>query len=144
MTQAINTLVTSALNAATTYGDCVAKLRTQLKGQMSPDVRVTLLPYVAGFYAVPTFEGKQGLRMAEYINKKGTEMRKATDADAVKVLRYEAAKKALQRMTGDIVGKTAAHAEPVALTRAQLALIKQCHAAGITMKMFGQGVAQIK
>ena len=31
----------------------------------------------------------------------------------------------------------------VTLTRAQLALIKACHAAGVTVKMFGQGVAQI-
>jgi hypothetical protein len=128
MTQAINTLVTSALNAATAYGDNVAKLRTQLKGQETPAIRATLMPYVAQYYGVKLVTKERG---------DGVTM----DTEAK---RFEAAKTALRRLVGDIVGKTANHTEAIVLTRAQLALIKQCHAAGITMKMFGQGVAQIK
>jgi hypothetical protein len=128
MTHAINTLVTSALNAATAYGDSIAKLRTALKGHDVPAVRATLLPYVAGFYGVAVVAKERGEGVTLDTTAK----------------RFEAAKKALTRLANDIVGKTANHTELATLTRAQLALIKQCHAAGITMRMFGQGVAQIK
>lgn len=127
MTNAINTQVINALNGAHAYGKAIAALRTQLKGQTSLDVRAALMPYVAQYY---------GVKLVDKARGDGVTM----DTTATK---FEACKKALQRMTGDIVGKTAAHTEPTTLTRAQLALIKQCHAAGITMKMFGQGVAQI-
>jgi hypothetical protein len=126
MTQAINTQVINALNSATAYAAAIAKLRTTFRGQLSPDVRTGLLPYVAAYYKVAVVDGKRGSGL---------------DQGATK---YEAARKALQRLTKDIVGASAAHTEPTPLTRAQLALIKQCHAAGITMRMFGQGVASLK
>ena len=127
MTQAINTLVIAALNAAHSYGATIAKLQTQLRGQDVSEIRTTLLPYVAGYYKVAIVEGTRGDRLDDQAPK------------------YEAAKKALQRMTKDIAGTAVRQAaEPAKLTRAQLALIKACHDAGVTMKMFGQGVAALK
>jgi hypothetical protein len=148
MTNAINTLVTSALTAAHAYGTSIDKLRTALKGQDVPAVRATLMPYVAGFYTVPVLPltRGEGVGMCEYTNKAKTERRTEADADAVPVKGYEAAKKALQRLTKDVMGvavdKTVS--EPVQLTRAQRAAIRACMDLGITMKLFGQGVAILK
>lgn len=127
MNASINNQVTIALNAAGAYQGAVAKLQAALKGQLTPQVRETLLPYVAGFYGVALVAKERG---------EGVTM-------DTKAKRFEAAKTAMRRLVADIVGKTVAQAPEVTLTRAQLALIKQCHAAGITMKMYGQGVAQL-
>lgn len=127
MTQAINTQVIAALNAAHTYGTAIAKLRTMLVGQLSKDVRATLLPYVAAYYKVALVAKVKGEGVA-------------MDRDAAK---YDAAAKALGRLTNDIIGKVAAQAPEVTFTRAQLAAIKACHAAGVTMKMYGQGIAKL-
>ena len=129
MTQAINTIVTTALAAAHAYGDAIAKLRKVLMGQTSPEIADTLRPYIAAYYKVQLVAKERGEGMT-------------LDKDAPK---YEAARKALQRMTKDILGPSVARtAEPAALSREQLRLIRLCHEAGITMKMFGQGVAKIK
>ena len=130
MTNAINTLVISALTAAHAYGTSVDKLRTALKGQDVPTARATLLPYIAGYYKVALVAKTRG---------EGVTM----DTNAPK---FEAAKKALQRLTHDVVGTSVARTvtEPVKLSREQLRLIRLCHEAGVTMKLFGQGVAALK
>jgi hypothetical protein len=130
MTASINTQVIAALSAAHAYGKAIATLRTALKGQLSPEVRDTLLPYVAGYYKVALVAKTRG---------EGVTL----DTEAKQ---YEAAKKALQRMTKDIVGGSVDRTvvEAPKLTREQLRLIRLCHEAGVTMKLFGQGVAQLK
>ena len=127
MNASINTQVTLALNAAGAYAGAVAKLQVALKGQLTPQVRATLLPYVAGYYGVALVKKERGEGKTMDINAK----------------RFEAAKTAMRRLVADIVGKTMAQAPEIVLNREQMRLIKACHAAGITMKMYGQGVAQL-
>ncbi len=130
MTASINTQVIAALSAAHAYGKAIAALRTALQGQMSPDVRDTLLPYVAGYYKVALVAKTRG---------EGVTL----DTEAKQ---FEACKKALQRMVKDIVGDSVGRTvtEAVKLTKEQLRLIRLCHEAGVTMKLFGQGVATLK
>ena len=130
MTASINTQVIAALSAAHAYGDAVAKLRTALTGQLSTEVRTTLLPYVAGYYKVALVAKERG---------EGVTL----DKEAKK---YEACVKALGRLTKDIVGGSLSRTvvEAPKLTKEQLRLIRLCHEAGVTMKLFGQGVATLK
>ena len=129
MTASINTQVIAALSAAHAYGDAVAKLRTALTGQLSTEVRTTLLPYVAGYYKVALVAKERG---------EGVTL----DKEAKK---YEACVKDL-RLTKDIVGGSLSRTvvEAPKLTKEQLRLIRLCHEAGVTMKLFGQGVATLK
>jgi hypothetical protein len=87
------TAINAALNAAHAYGEGLAKARTcpEVKGKSEEAVRAALLPVVAAFYAVPMIDGDG--------KAKG---RKVLDKAAPK---YEAAKKALQRLLGDLMGK---------------------------------------
>lgn len=128
MTAAINTNIINALNSAHAYGDAIAKLSKALAGQLSTEVRATILPYVAAYYKVTLVAKERG---------EGVTL----DKDAPK---YDACVKALQRLTKDIVGGPApAKTEEVTFTRAQLAAIRACHEAGVTMKMYGKGVAKL-
>ena len=95
----IKTNVTNALTAANAYNEAVVALRKDFKGKPTDAVRSGLLPHVAAFYAVPVVDGAG--------KAKGT---KVLDKDATK---YEAAKKALQRLTKDIVGAGSDKAEEV-------------------------------
>lgn len=86
----IQSNVTKALNAATSYGDAINALRVDLAGVEREVVRTTLLPMIGKYYAVEVVEGK--------LNK-----------DAAK---YETARKALQRMVAAICeGQSAAKKE---------------------------------
>lgn len=87
------TAINAALNAANAYGDAIAEARNcpEVKGKGEEAVRAALLPVVAAFYAVPLIDGEG--------KAKG---RKVLDKAAPK---YEAAKKALQRLMGDLMGK---------------------------------------
>tara|TARA_R110000822_G_scaffold182432_2_gene322015 strand:+ start:309 stop:653 length:345 start_codon:yes stop_codon:yes gene_type:complete len=76
----IQSNVTKALNAASTYGDAIAALRVDLAGVERAEVRTTLLPLIAKHYKVEVVEGKL----------------------SVESEKYEAAKKALQRMVAAI------------------------------------------
>jgi len=76
----IQSNVTKALNAASTYGDAINALRVDLAGVERSEVRTTLLPLIAKHYKVEVVEGKLSVESAK----------------------YEAAKKALQRMTAAI------------------------------------------
>jgi argonaute-like protein implicated in RNA metabolism and viral defense len=76
----IQSNVIKALNAASTYGDAIAALRVDLAGAERDEVRTTLLPLIAKHYKVEVVEGKL-----------------SAESD-----KYEAAKKALQRMVAAI------------------------------------------
>jgi hypothetical protein len=91
--QAFINAINAALNAAKVYGDAIAEARNcpEVKGKSEEAVRAALLPVVAAFYAVPLIDGDG--------KAKG---RKVLDKAAPK---YEAAKKALQRLLGDLMGK---------------------------------------
>lgn len=90
MTKQLNTLVASALDAAHAYGKSIDGIRAALKGQLSPDVvRAALLEPVATYYRVPLIDKTRG---------EG----KTLDKEHAK---YEAAKKALQRLSADVMGK---------------------------------------
>lgn len=91
MATSINTMVSSALTSVHAYQHAIDGLRVALKGQVSHDVRVAVLPAVASFYKVALVARERG---------EGVTM----DINATK---YEAAKKAVQRLVKDIVGKTA-------------------------------------
>ena len=91
--QAFINAINAALNAANVYVDAIAEARNcpEVKGKSEEAVRAALLPVVAAFYAVPLIDGDG--------KAKG---RKVLDKAAPK---YEAAKKALQRLLGDLMGK---------------------------------------
>lgn len=76
----IKSNVTAALNSAHSYAAAVEALRKDCAGMEKPAAREAMLPCVAAFYAVPVVEGK-------------------LDREAKK---YEAAKKALQRLLAAI------------------------------------------
>ena len=94
MSIAIRSTVHAVLQAAFAYGAGIESLRTTYKGQTTEAVRAALLPEVASFpkYAVPLVAGA-GKAVGTMV----------LDKDAPK---YEAAKKALQRLVKDIVGES--------------------------------------
>ena len=76
----IKSNVLAALTAAHSYAKAVEALRKDCEGMERPAVREAMLPCVAAYYAVPVLDGK-------------------LDREATK---YEAAKKALQRLLADV------------------------------------------
>lgn len=93
MSKAIRSTVHAVLTAAFAYGEGIESLRTTYKGQTAEAIRAALLPEVASFpkYAVPLVAGA-GKAVGTMV----------LDKDAPK---YEAAKKALQRLVKDICGE---------------------------------------
>ena len=87
------THITDALNAAAAYSTAIEKARKcpEVKGKGEDVVRTALLPIVAGFYDVPLIDGA-GKATGKKVLDKTAES-------------YEAAKKALQRLLADIMGK---------------------------------------
>lgn len=81
-----------ALHCADVYGATIDYMRSKLKSKSKDAVRARLFPVVAAHYDVPVIDGKG--------KAKGT---KVLDSSAEG---YEAAKKALQRLVADIVGKS--------------------------------------
>lgn len=105
--------INAALNAATAYGKAIEDARQcpEVKGKGEDVVRAALLPIVAKFYAVPVIDGAgkaQG--------------KKVLDKDAPK---YEAAKKALQRLLADIMGKGSDKGEELQVPKHIAALAAQ-------------------
>jgi hypothetical protein len=94
MSKAIRSTVHAVLQAAFDYSEGIETLRTTYKGKPADVVRTALLPEVASFpkYAVPVVAGSG--------KAAGTMV---LDKDAPK---YEAAKKALQRLVKDICGES--------------------------------------
>ncbi len=94
MSKAIRSTVHAVLQAAFAYGEGIDSLRATYKGQTTEAIRAALLPEVASFpkYAVPLVAGA-GKAVGTLV----------MDKDAPK---YEAAKKALQRLVKDIVGES--------------------------------------
>ena len=86
----LSTHINNALSSAKAYADAIDSARKDAKGMTRDAVRIAILPVVASFYAVPV---KAGEGKAE-----GT---KVLDKEAAK---YEAAKKALQRLLSDVCG----------------------------------------
>ena len=103
----IKTSVYAALNAAKSYAAAIEELQGAFKGKPADDVRIGLLPYVAEFYSVSVLNGEG--------KSKG---KKVLDSDAPK---YEAAKKALQRLVKDIVGGSSGKAEEIEIPAELLA-----------------------
>ena len=62
----IQSNVTKALNAASTYGDAIAALRVDLDGVERAEVRATLLPLIAKHYKVEVVEGKLSVESEKY------------------------------------------------------------------------------
>ena len=128
MTSSIKSLVTSTLNAAGAYGKGIDALRTALttKGTMSPvDVRAELLAPVAAFYGVAVLAKVRG---------EGYTL----DKDAAG---FEAAKKAIQRMTTDIVGKVAKETAELEVPAEMLALARKLVKLGVAYEQSGKLIA---
>lgn len=100
MTKTINTIVNTALNAATAYGAAIVDLRAALKGTMSPDeVRVALLAPVAAYYKVALVAKTRGEGVTWDIEN----------------AKFETAKKAHQRLVKDVCGKSVSQSEELAV-----------------------------
>ena len=94
--KSIKSLVSAALNAAHAYGKGVTELKAvpevaSAARKGADAVRVVLLPHVAAYYGVPVV-------VSESNRNKGAQ---SLDREAAG---YEAAKKALQRLTADVIG----------------------------------------
>lgn len=115
--------VTKALTSAHAYGEAINALKQDCKGKDRDTVRSLMLKPVANFYSVP-------------LNDKGN-----LDRDAVK---YEAAKKALQRLLGDVCGK-AEHAktETVKVSKAKVDAAVEL-AAGMTKAEFNAWLSAVR
>ncbi len=103
----IKSNVTAALNAAHSYAAAVEALRKDCAGMERDAVREALLPCVAAYYAVPVVEGK-------------------LDREAGK---YEAAKKALQRLLAAVCPSSDTKEEvaiPAAILKAAKELAALC------------------
>lgn len=118
---ALSTHITNALAHASAYASAIESARKDAKGMTRDAVRIAILPAVASFYAVPV---KAGEGKAE-----GT---KVLDKDAPK---YETARKALQRLLGDICPSTSSPKKET--VTAPKALLKQ-----ITAEIIDAGVSK--
>jgi UDP-N-acetylmuramoylalanine-D-glutamate ligase len=111
----INTMVNSALTSASKYGIAISELQAALRGQDVSTVRVAIMPAVCKYYAVPMVAKQRGEGFRP-------------DSEATN---YEAAKKALTRLSQDIVGgKASAEREelevPEAVLQAARKLVALC------------------
>lgn len=127
-------LVHAALHAAHTYGEKIAALR-KLYRRKSPEViRAALLPDVASF-------PKYGVRLVPGEGKaEGTMVLDKGHA------KYEACRKALQRIVNDIMGKSSAAKEeievPAEILAAAAKLAKLCAQYEDSRKLASTAVAQ--
>ena len=105
--------ITDALDAAVAYGTAMDAARKcpEVKGKSEDVVRVALLPIVAKFYAVPMVEGAGKAQGKKVLDKTAE--------------KYEAAKKALQRLLADIMGNTADKGEELQVPKHIAALAAQ-------------------
>lgn len=86
----LSTHITTALNSALAYGEAIDAARREAKGMTRDAVRDVILPITSAKFAVALKDGEG--------KAKGT---KVLDKDATK---YEACKKATQRLLKDICG----------------------------------------
>jgi hypothetical protein len=103
----IKSNVLAALKSAHAYGDAIAALRTDCSKLEKPEAREAILPCVAAYYAVEVVEGKLSTESAK----------------------YEAAKKALQRLLKDIYPEANTKEEvaiPAEILKAAKALAALC------------------
>ena len=104
----IKSNVTKALTAAHSYGDAITALKSDCAGMTRDAAKAAMLPTVATFYSVTLVDGQKAA--------KGT---KVLNADCAK---YEAAKKAIQRLLDDVIGVAGdSKREPVAVPAAKVA-----------------------
>ena len=125
--------VTTALQHAKGYADAIADATKAAKGMPREGVRTAIMPTVAAFYGVKL---KDGEGKAE-----GT---KVFDSEAAK---YEAARKALQRLLKDILGtESNGHQEeieiPEEILKAAERLAKLCAQYEQARKLASTAVAQ--
>ena len=128
----LSTHITNALASAQSYANAIALARKDAKGMTRDAVRTAILPTVASFYSVAV---KAGEGKAE-----GT---KVMDKDATK---YETARKALQRLLGDIcpsesAGKKEAVTAPKALVKRMTSEIIE---AGLTKAEFDALLTELR
>ena len=133
MTKQLNTLVSTALNAAHAYGTAVEGIRSALKGQLSPEaVRDALMLPVATYYGVTLVAKTRG---------EGVTL----DTTAAK---FEAAKKALQRLCKDVLGKSENQSEeldvPAHIAKLAAALVAACGEYEGAAKLIATAIAQAK
>ena len=99
MNASFKNLVSSALTAVAAYGVAITGLQGHCKGDDATVVRAKLIGPVGEFY---------GVKVLASVGKGNASGSVKLDADAPK---YEAARKALQRLTNDILGEKAKDAE---------------------------------
>ena len=133
-TSAFNTAVRSALTAASKYGAAIAELQAIAKGdKMSPeDVRAALLKPVAAYYGHTLIAKTRGEGFT--LDKEG--------------VNYEATKKALQRLTADVVGKSTAQKDeldvPAHIAKLAAQLVAACAEYESAGRLLATAVAQAK
>ena len=107
------TIINTALNAAATYGNAIEQARNcpEVKGKAPEAVRALLLPIVAKHYGVGLVDGERKAAGTKVLDKAAP--------------KYEAAKKAIQRLTADICGGGVAKTEELEVPRHIAAMAKQ-------------------
>jgi hypothetical protein len=124
--------VTTALQHAKGYADAIAEATKAGKGMARDEVRTAILPTVAAFYGVKV---KAGEGKAE-----GTQV---MDSEATK---YEAARKALSRLLGDICGtESSPRREPVIAPRKVFkSVLSEIINSGMTKAEFNALLAELR
>lgn len=126
--------VHAALEAAHTYGERIAELRKVFNGKTADEIRTAILPAVASYtkYQVPVVKG-EGKAEGTMVLDKGH-------------AKYEACRKALQRIVSDIMGKSSAAKEevevPAEILAAAAKLAKLCAQYEDSRKLASTAVAQ--
>jgi hypothetical protein len=125
--------VTTALQHAKGYAEAIAEATKAGKGMARDEVRTAILPTVAAFYGVKV---KAGEGKAE-----GTQV---MDSEAAK---YEAARKALSRLLGDICGEvqSSPRREPVVAPRKVFkSVLSEIINSGMTKAEFNALLAELR
>jgi hypothetical protein len=125
--------VTTALQHAKGYADAIADATKAAKGMPREGVRTAIMPTVAAFYGVKL---KDGEGKAE-----GT---KVLDSEAAK---YEAARKALSRLLGDICGTEASSPSReavIAPRKVFKAVLSEITKSGMTKAEFNALLAELR
>ena len=130
------TTVHAALKAAHTYGERIAELRKVFNGKTADEIRTAILPAVASYtkYQVPVVKGEGKAEGTTVLDKTHD--------------KYEACRKALQRMVKDIMGESSGSVEaeeievPAEILAAAAKLAKLCAQYEDSRKLASTAVAQ--
>jgi hypothetical protein len=125
--------VTTALQHAKGYADAITDATKAAKGMPRDEVRTAIMPTVAAFYGVKMKAGEGKAEGSQVMDKEAA--------------KYEAARKALSRLLGDICGieVSSASREPVVAPRKVFkSVLNEIITSGMTKAEFNALLAELR